>query len=473
MGVRGEALTDVYYTTLLRHAGCTATSTEYAAGLGGNDIAVRREGDAVDPRDLREALGFVLGLGRGTALPVRIRTTAAALATARGIVAEGGRGSCEVARRLAQRFGLGATVQRALHEALERWDGAGTPQGLRADRIAPAARFANVAFAAVIGREIGGRDGAAALVGRWAGRTLDPEIARGFTASGGRLLEEVPESGAWEACLAAEPGTPRVISGEQLDSIAAGFAEVADLKSAYLLRHSEGVASLAAAAAKELGLPSERLQAVRRAALLHDIGRAGVPTGVWDRPGPLGVAEWEQVRLHPYHTERVLRRSPLLEPLADLAASHHERLDGGGYHRRLPASLLDVSARVLVAADAYHATTEERPHRAARSPGDAARALEQEASKGALDRDAVGAVIAAAGGTARDMRINHPSGLTEREVEVLRRLAVGRSMKEIASELVVSPSTVHAHVAHIYEKIGVSSRAAAALFAMEHGLLQR
>jgi HD-GYP domain-containing protein (c-di-GMP phosphodiesterase class II) len=175
----------------------------------------------------------------------------------------------------------------------------------------------------------------------------------------------------------------------------------------------------------------------------------------------------EQVCLHPYHTERILERSALFKPLARVAGLHHERTDGSGYFRGLPGSSLDMPARVLAAADACAELLEERPGRNALSPDQAATELAKEA----LDPEAVRAVLEAAGAKRTDVARHAPAGLTKREVEVLRLLARGHSLKEIASRLVISPSTAHTHAAHVYEKAAISTRAGAALFAMEHGLL--
>jgi HD-GYP domain-containing protein (c-di-GMP phosphodiesterase class II) len=268
--------------------------------------------------------------------------------------------------------------------------------------------------------------------------------------------------------LASEPDPVLAVSEGRLDAILGGFAEIADLKSRFLHGHSTGVAELAAGAAAVAGLEPDALLRLRRAGWVHDIGRVLVPTGVWDRPGPLTTADWELVRLHPYHTERILSASPRLRELARLAGMHHERLNGLGYHRGASPGEQDVETRLLAAADAFHALTEERPHRQAHSPEQAARLLEAEA----LDRQATGAVLAASGQRAARRR-EWPAGLTDREVEVLRPLVRGRSLAEIARELGISTSTVHTHVAHIYEKAGVRTRAGAAIFAMESDLLSR
>jgi HD-GYP domain-containing protein (c-di-GMP phosphodiesterase class II) len=197
----------------------------------------------------------------------------------------------------------------------------------------------------------------------------------------------------------------------------------------------------------------------------------GISAGVWTKPGPLTEREWEQVRLHPYYTERILARPPALATLGALAALHHERLDGSGYHRRLPASLLSPAARLLAAADVYQALLEPRPHRPARTPAAAAAELERAAQAGGLDPDAVRCVLAAAGQPVQKARPPRPAQLTERELEVLRLIARGHSIKQIAQQLTISPKTVDTHIQHIYEKIGVSTRSGATLFAVEHNVL--
>jgi len=210
--------------------------------------------------------------------------------------------------------------------------------------------------------------------------------------------------------------------------------------------------------------------AVRRAALVQDLGRLGVPNSIWDKAGALSEAQLERVRLHPYLTERILAAAPGLAPLGALAAQHHERLDGSGYPKALRAEVLGTPARILAAADVYQALVEPRPHRPARSVEDAASELRLMASGGGLDGEAVNAVLAAAGHRVR-IRPALPAGLTPREAEVLQHLARGRSNKEIAAALYITPKTVANHVEHIYAKIEVSSRAGASLFAMHHGLL--
>jgi DNA-binding CsgD family transcriptional regulator len=208
---------------------------------------------------------------------------------------------------------------------------------------------------------------------------------------------------------------------------------------------------------------------LRAAALLHDLGRAGVASSVWDRPGPLGAADWERVRLHAYWTGRMLDRCPALRPLAAVAGAHHERLDGHGYHRGAAASELSRAARLLAAADVFAAVTEDRPHRPALSADAAARLVVAEAAAGRLDRDACAAVVEAAG--LPRPRTAWPCDLTDREVDVLRLAARGLSNRQIAQVLVLSDRTVETHLKHVYDKTGRRTRAGAAVFAMEHDLI--
>jgi DNA-binding NarL/FixJ family response regulator len=210
---------------------------------------------------------------------------------------------------------------------------------------------------------------------------------------------------------------------------------------------------------------------MRVAGYLHDLGRVGVSSRIWDKAGPLSATEREQARLHPYYSEQILSRVPHLHDVARLTGQHHERCDGSGYFRGAAAAQLSMSARVLATADAYRSLVEARPHSDAVPERQAASRLQQEVRAGRIDGDALAAVLAAAGlgGGARRAR---PAGLTERQVEVLRLMTVGMSNRDIAERLVISTRTAEHHVQDVYAKIGVSTRAGAALYAMEHGLLE-
>ncbi|MGH9117972.1 MAG: HD domain-containing phosphohydrolase, partial [Acidimicrobiales bacterium] len=311
---------------------------------------------------------------------------------------------------------------------------------------------------------------AAEVLAHRRGRAHDPAVVDALTADGDAWLAGMGNDPC-AAVLAAEPA-PRLTIGEgRIDGALGAVADFADLKSPFFLGHSTGVAALAAAAAGMAGLSDDETTTLRRAGLVHDVGRVGVPAAIWDRPGPLSADQWERVRLHSYLGERVLARCDLLAPYAELVARHHERSDGSGYHRGLVGDQLSLGARLLAAADTYHAMTEDRPHRPAQTPSSAASQLLGEVDAGRLGRVEVDAVLAAAGQATRPPRIARPAGLTEREVDVLRLIARGHANKQVAATLGISVKTVGHHVEHIYAKAGVTTRAGATLFAMEQRLL--
>jgi len=451
---------DVYYTTLLRYAGCAATSHEMAAALGGDDIAVRSRGDLIDGARPAEALRLMAGLGHG-AQRLRILSRMPSMPK---FIAAGARADCEVGADLTRRLLLPPAVSAAVLDGFERFDGKGAPEGKAGEDVAEAARYAAVAYTAVMFDAVGGAAAAAEMVGRWSGRALDPAVTAIYGDAPGELIELSNPGDLWAAVVAAEPAEPRTFRDDAtLDAALAGFGDAADLKTPWFQGHSRGVAQLAREAAARLD--SVDAAAVYRAGLLHDLGRVSVPTGIWERPGPLRPEEWELVRLHPYQSGRILDRSDVLAPLGPIASRHHERADGSGYPAGVRAAELDPAACLLAAADVLHALGEARPHRPALELPDAAKVV----SGLPLDRDAIRAVLDAAGAPPPELP-PLPADLTERELEVLRRLVAGRTKREIAAELVISQSTVHTHTVHIYGKCRVSTRAGLAMFAMQHGL---
>jgi HD-GYP domain-containing protein (c-di-GMP phosphodiesterase class II) len=459
---------DAYYTSMLQHLGCTASMHELVTFFG-DDRSVLVHAEHTDDTTLRGALTLLGLAGRGTGL-----RRGAHLARMLAAGPEGGkmmvRASCEVGARMAQRLHLGAGVEAALADNGEFWDGSGV-QGQAGDEIAVAARLSLVATQAVIYDRLGGPEAAAAMARERSGHWFDPEITQTFLRVGPALLERLEDADVWAEVLDVEPEPVRLAPTSQLDVVAQVFADMVDLKSPFTLGHSSGVCELAVAAAARAGLDEVRTAQLRRGALLHDLGRVAISGSVWEQPRALRVAEWEQVRLHPYQTERILCRSTALEEPARIAGMHHERQDGSGYHHGASGAMIPVEARLLAAADAFQAMTQARPHRDALAPDRAAAQLEAEARSGRLEGECVGAVLAAAGHRSRARR-SWPAGLTDREVEVLRLLASGATNRRIASQLGISPRTAEHHVQHIYGKIGGSTRAAAALFAMEHDLVR-
>jgi HD-GYP domain-containing protein (c-di-GMP phosphodiesterase class II) len=304
---------------------------------------------------------------------------------------------CEVAQMLTDRLGMPASVRVLFAQLIERWDGKGFPGLARRDEIPLPLRIAHVARDAAFQRMVGGEEFAARVVLERAGGAFDPAIA-GLLADEGAAIMAVDSAGsAWDETLAREPAPRLTLLGDAIDRALAAMGDFADLASPYLVGHSAGVAELVTAAAQRCHFPAADVVAARRAALVHDVGRVAVPFRIWQQASPLTPDEWERVRLHAYHSERVLCHSPFLAALAPVATSHHERVDGSGYHRGAAAAALTPPARLLAAADAYHAMTEPRPHREALSPERAAETLGPEARAGRLDGEAVAAVLEAAG----------------------------------------------------------------------------
>jgi HD-GYP domain-containing protein (c-di-GMP phosphodiesterase class II)/DNA-binding CsgD family transcriptional regulator len=458
----------VFYAALLRAIGCTSHAPENADEFG-DDIAFEATLRVLDPGDEAvfgaqlKQFGSWAGAQAQPALAARFLEMAA---TAGPYAARSG---CETSRALGTRLGMVPAVLAALDDVHERWDGLGIPDGRVGDELTRAGRIVHVAEQAVRARAIGGDAAAMSEVERRSGGHLDPELATAFARVGKAALATLDTPDLIAAVLDAEPGVAVHVAPGELDGFCLALSIVADLKSRYLIGHSAHVAALADSAAALSGVAADERAVIRAAALLHDLGRTAVPSSVWDRPGPLGAADFERVRLHPYWTERILGRCPGLAHLAPIAGAHHERLDGSGYHRGAAAEQLSSSARLLAAADCFATATEARPHRPALSRSDAAAMLTGEAAAGRIDRAACAAVIEASG--LPRPKADLPKGLTEREVDVLRLAARGLSNRGIADELCLSDRTVGHHLAHVYDKIDRRTRAGAAVFAVEHGLL--
>ena len=474
LGLDATSLRVAYYYALLRYIGCNA-HTDAMAALFGDELALRRDFASIDtghvPEVLELAARYLRQAHAGEPADRLAAIVSSALRELPEFMRESFTGHCEVAQRLAGRMRLDPALITCLGQIYERWDGHGLPRGLRGDAVAPPVLLVALAQDAVVWHRIGGAEAAAATISKRSGGAYPPDIASRFCEHAASILADLDREPTWDAVLALEPGGQRPLTHEALDRACEAIADFADLKSPYTLGHSLGVATLAAGAARRCGLPSTDGQLLRRAGLLHDIGRVGVSAGIWGKAAELAEREREQIRLHSYYTERVLARPEPLQRVGELASRHHERMDGSGYHRAEAGQRLSLAARILAAADVYHAMTEARPHRQALSPEAAAAQLRREARAGRLDGDAVAAVLAEAGHHVPRVRRERPAGLSQREIEVLRLLARGHSNRELSDRLSVSPETVKHHVQHIYDKTGVSTRAGATLFALEHALL--
>src|SRR5215469_12388677 len=447
-GLSEQDRASVYYTALLVNVGCHSDAHEQAKWFG-DDIALKSGKYDYPLGSLRGALATMRLVGAGNPPLHRFRVGLEfAMSGHRdfdGMISQ----HSKLARTLAEQLELPDQVRDAIGSAYEQWDGRGWPGALKAEDVPLAARIAQLAEFVEVAHRVRGIEGATSLARRRAGKQFDPRLAGILCARPADILGGLEEVPAWQAVISSEPALAVELAPEQLDRALTAIANFVDLKSPFTLGHSVAVAELAEEAGRRLGLAPEQVTLLRRAGLVHGFGRLGVSNSIWDRPGPLSAGEWERVRMYPYLTERMLHQSAALAPLGEIAVQHRERLDGSGYPGGLSGSAIS------------------RPARAVEDAGGQMRA---EVRAGRLDGAAVDAVLEAAGHRLPRRR-EALAGLTAREVEVLILLARGLSNRQIAERLVITPKTAGNHVEHIYAKIGASSRAAAAMFAVQHGLL--
>jgi HD-GYP domain-containing protein (c-di-GMP phosphodiesterase class II)/DNA-binding CsgD family transcriptional regulator len=467
-------LSDVFYLALLYHIGCTGAVAAQSRLGAGDDLNVRHwmsEADYADsPGLLRIAVSRLAPKWGG---PANWAPAMAALASAGHDLPEALANTAEAAALLSERLGASPRVTSSLRHAYGRWDGKVFPSLPSGEGLSATARLVHLVHVAQIYHQMGGADAADEVVRRRSGTEFDPDLATLWLRHSDELLRKVPLDSVWDQALFTEPEPRRRVGPAHLDDVCRALADFVDLASPLTAGHSSGVARLAEAAALDVGLDADQVATVRRAGQVHDLGMVSVPNRIWITRRPLNPSEWERVRLHPYHSQRILSLAAPLRSFASVASLHHERLDGSGYHRGLAASAVPLPARLLAVAEVYQSMKEPRAWRPALTPKEATRQLRDEVAAHRLDARAVDAVLVAAGQprpTGRSGR-KWPLGLTDREVEVLRAITRGLANKQIARELHISEATVHTHVINLYGKVGVNTRAGATLFAFEHDLI--
>lgn len=466
------ACADAYLASLLRYIGCSGLASETAWYGGGDDISLLGDLTPTDAAKPIATLATIVStVGHRQSFGSRARAVARVLsnpALPQTVAAT----HCAQAVALTESLGFREAIPHALGDIYERFDGRGGPARKRGGQISLIACIVRTSLAAVIHGALDGPGGAVDVVRTRMGSEFDPEIAEAFLANAGSILKDVMTPSAWDVFIAANP-PGWADDGACLDvsSIALSFARCVDLKSPWTLGHSTGIAVLCRGALESSGAGREEADSGYISGLLHDLGRLSVPNGIWDKRGPLNAIELTRMRSHVAVSEAVVARSSLLANHAEAVGTHHERLDGSGYPRQTSGKSSSRVALTLAAADVFHALAEDRPHRPKRSLEQAAAVLKEEVRAGRLDGRAADAVCAAAGARSGRLRGELPLGLSDREAEVLALVARGLSNKEIGTTLFISARTAGNHIAHIYEKTGVNTRAAAALFAVTHGLV--
>ena len=475
-GFDEEVRETAYWVALLRYIGCTGHAHEVATVFG-DEIAIRAQTlvhDAANPAEvMHDVVEFATAGHPGEERDEIVRMLQQ---TAHEWAVYNFSSGCEVGDMLVRRLDFGPRVREALGFTFERWNGKGFPDHASGEAIPLAMRVVHLSHdMEAIGRLFSPAHALGAARDR-RDRTYDPALADLFVERGSGWFDRLRTIEPWDEVLAIEPEPRRLLDGDDLDDALTVAADFIDLKSPYMGGHSRRCAALAVDAARVLGSTDEAVTTLRRAALVHDFGTTAVPNSIWDKPGALTRTEFDRVELHPMLTEQMLRRSPALAELNPVACAHHERCDGSGYHKRVRVDGSDPEACVLAATEIYVGLTTERADRPAFSAEEAAAELQRLEADGVIEPRASRAVLVAAGhGEPRGpavKRLQRPGGLTRREVEVLRLAARGLTTRQIADRLTISPKTADRHIQHIYGKIGVSSRAAAALWAMQHAVVE-
>jgi HD-GYP domain-containing protein (c-di-GMP phosphodiesterase class II) len=360
----------LFYALLLKDAGCSANSARMAALFGADDHVAKRTSKRVNWA--RAFPAFMWSL-RTVAPGGSVRARAGRLLA---IKREGEvtralmQARCDRGAEIAYRLGFHAETAEAIRALDEHWDGGGQPRGLRGEEIPLLGRILCLSQTVEIFHSAGGLELALTVARRRSGGWFDPALVEAL----GDIRDDVDfwASLAYGDLSAWEP-MDRLLTAddERLDGIAEAFAAVVDAKSPWTHRHSERASAIVTSLAASLSGDAETVSDLRRAALLHDIGKLAISNRILDKPGKLTRTEFMTVREHPLTTERILDRVPCFRHLAPLAGAHHERLDGRGYPRGLSGSELTMPMRMLAVADVYEALTSDRPYRPAYSPDQA------------------------------------------------------------------------------------------------------
>jgi putative nucleotidyltransferase with HDIG domain len=367
VGLGEQERSSLFYALLLKDAGCSSNAARLSALFAADDQAAKRAMKVVDWSRAGAMAAYTwrnIDPGQGPVAKARRMRGIAREDASRELI--GAR--CERGADIARMLELPEDTQAAIRALDEHWDGSGQPLGLRGEEIPLLGRILCLAQTVEVFSRTTGPDGAWAMALKRAGRWFDPALVQALlrfrddAAFWGPLQDpfHVPAAAQWE------PADRRVQADEmRLDRVAEAFARVIDAKSPFTAEHSAQVARWAVAIAGELGMEGAAVVDLRRAALLHDIGKLAVSNRILDKPGRLEPAEMAIMREHPRYTQEILARVACFAPIVETAAAHHERLDGSGYHRGLAAFDLRRPARVLAVADVYEALTAERPYRAA------------------------------------------------------------------------------------------------------------
>ncbi len=367
-GLSEQVRNDLYYALLLKDAGCSSNASEIYHALGSDEISAKGDVKRIDwTRTSRETLRYALDhVAPGKPFWQRLKAIAALAAQQKEHTRKVTAVRCERGASMARLMGLGEGVANGIAGLDEHWDGSGNPQGACKEAIPLTSRVMLLAQTLDAILTECGAETAWKVAKERSGRWFDPELVKITRAlhADGSLWHGLNQGVDQELALEAEPQQRTLETGDRtFDNICQAFAQIVDAKSPFTFNHSNGVANAAITIAQRLNLPPERILFVRHAALLHDLGKMAVSNSILEKPGKLDDAEWVAMRSHPEYTRRILLSIRGFEELSEVAASHHEKLNGKGYYRGLTADQMSVEARILVVADIFDALTANRPYR--------------------------------------------------------------------------------------------------------------
>ena len=465
----------VFYGALLKDVGCTACSATISAFFPDDELVPRLDFILVDPTRLNNIIAW---LSRNVPLdsqfPSRIARLLSFLVQCGPVVKEMIRGHCEIGELFARRLGFPEYVQHTLRFQLERWDGKSLAYGLKGTAVPLASRILFVAVTLELTYGFGGPAAARALAREQRGARFDPEVVDAFLTleKQADFWQTLERESAQSVILAMQPPTSADrMMADQIEVVCEALADLVDIKTSESWNHSRIVAEVAVGMGSYLGLGRAEQTRLRCAALVHDIGNVAIPLRILEKGDSRSVSEWEYYRLHSYYTQRVLERVEPLQELAPAAAAAHEWINGQGYHRQLIGEQIPLNGRILAVADTYAQLTQQQGDQV--EPAETLRKMRPLVGT-QFDGSCYNALAASLTSshlvkrTAPERR--QLGDLTEREAEVLRLLAQGQSNPQIAKTLVISRKTVEHHLEHIYNKIGVTCRTSAVVYAVQHGI---
>lgn len=394
IGLNEAQIWELYYTLLLKDLGCSSNAARICQLYMTDDISFKRDFMTVNG-SLPQVLRFVLShTGMKAGLAERFRALVHIFQNGGQIAHELMETRCDRGAAIARKMRFSEAVAQAIHSLDEHWDGGGMPRGLAGDDIPVYSRIALLAQIVDVFQTANGIDAAKREIENRTGTWFDPQLSAAFARLADRpeFWQKLRADDLQQSIFALEPAqASSVVDDDYLDDIASAFAQVVDSKSPYTSGHSERVTLFTDLIAKQMDLSAEQRRWLKRAALLHDIGKLGVSNSILDKPGKLDPDEWAAMKMHAVHSETILSRIAAFGELAVIAAAHHERLDGKGYPRGLKGDEIAFETRIITVADIFDALTADRPYRAA-MPVTKALATMAEMVDTAVDRDCFAAL---------------------------------------------------------------------------------